>query len=114
VGKINFNSFMVFCKTLEGQTFPTKGGRAEFKLVSVKSDCLYYYVISTNKERHSKRKWIERVLNHYALTRSLRPVDYVDVTTNASYTLALMDLYLKHQSNKPFFSNDILPPQSET
>ncbi len=91
---INFNSFMTFCKTLEGHTLPTMGGRSEFVLLSVESDCLHY-LPSTNKERHSKRKWIERVLNHYAMTNSLRPGDYVDVTTNASYTLALIDLYLK-------------------
>ena len=93
---ISFDPFMAFCKTLEGRTLPMKGGRAKVVLLSVKSDYLYYYVVSTNKERHSKRKWIERVLNHYALTGSLRPVDYVDVTKNASYTLTLMDLFLKH------------------
>jgi hypothetical protein len=92
---------MVFCKSLEGQTLPTKGGNAKFVLSSVKNDCLYYNVVSTNKERHSNRKWIERVLNHYALTGSLRPVDYVDVTINASYTLKLMELYLQNQSKQP-------------
>ncbi len=101
---INFDSFMAFCKTLEGQTLPTKGGRSQFVLLSVARDCLYY-LPSTKKERHSKRKWIERVLNHYALTNSLRPGDYVHVTTNASYTLTLMDLYLKQQSRNSSISN---------
>lgn len=89
---------MVFCKSLEGQTLPTKGGNATFVLSLVENDRLYYHVVSTNKERRSTRRRIERVLNHYAITESLRPVDYVHITTNASYTLSLMDLYLKHQS----------------
>jgi hypothetical protein len=101
VSAISFNRFMDFCKSLEGQTLPTKGGRAKFVLSLVESDCLYYTIVSTNKERHSKKSWIEKVLNHYAMTGSLRPVDYVDVTTNASYTLKLIELYLQNQSKLP-------------
>jgi len=98
---ISFSSFMAFCKTLEGQTLPTKGGNANFVLLSVKSDRLFYHVISTGNDRRSTKRWIEDVLNHYSKTGSLRPVDYVHITTNASYTLTLLDLFLKHQSNHP-------------
>ena len=92
---ISFDSFMAFCKTLEGHTLSTIGGNAKFVLVSAKNDRLDYLVVSTQKERHSTRRWIQAVLNHYALTGSLQPVDYGNVTYNASYTLALIDLYLK-------------------
>jgi len=98
---INFNSFMAFRKTLEGQTLSTKGGNARFVLVSAKNNRLDYLVVSTQKYRHSTRRWIQAVLDHYALTNSLRPVDYMDVTYNASYTLALMDLYLKQMYTLP-------------
>jgi hypothetical protein len=94
---IDFNSFMTFCKGLEGQTLPTVGGRARFVLSLVQNDCLYYIVESTRKLRHSTRPWIEAVLNHYAITESLRPVDYQHITFNASYTLSLIKLYLEHQ-----------------
>jgi len=97
---IDFNSFMIFCKGREGQTLPTAGGRAKFVLSSVQNDRLYYIVESTGKSRHSTRPWIEAVLNHYAKTKSLRPVDYQRVTFNASYTLSLIKLYLEHQRKR--------------
>jgi hypothetical protein len=104
--RISFAPFMAFCKTLEGRTLPTVGGQAEFVLAGVTPDTLYCRVVSTDKERRSKRKWIERVLDHHSLTGSLRPGDYVRVTTNASYTLALMDLYLKSPGSTPLDLRD--------
>jgi hypothetical protein len=98
---IRFTPFMDFCKGLVGQTLPTKGGNAKFILLSVKNDTLYYLVESTQNERHSNKKWIEKVLNHYALTGSLRTVDYVRITTNASYTLKLIELYLQSLPKNP-------------
>ena len=92
---IDFNSFMTFCKGLEEQTLPTVGERARFVLSSVQNDCLYF-VPSTGKPRHSRRPYIEDVLNHYAVTKSLRPVDYIQITRHASYTLTLIKLYLEH------------------
>lgn len=94
---IDFNSFMTFCKGLEGQTLPTVGERARFILSLVENDCLHYIVESTGKHRHSRKPYIEDVLNRYAMTRSLRPGDYVDITLNASYTLSLIKLYLELQ-----------------
>ena len=95
---IDFNSFMSFCTGLQGQTLPTVGEGAQFVLSLVKNDCLHYIVKSTGKHRHSSKPDIEDVLNHYAMTGSLCPGDYVHITRHASYTLTLIKLYLAHQS----------------
>lgn len=94
---IDFNSFIAFCRSLEGQTLPTIGGRAQFVLSSVRSDGLYYTVLSTLKVRKASRRYIAHVLKQYRMTNSLRPVDYQHITLNASYTLSLIKLYLKQQ-----------------
>jgi len=94
---MDFNSFITFCKGLEGLTLPTIGGKAHFVLSSVEHDRLHYIVESTGKIRHSTRPWIEAVLDHHKKTKSFRPKDYQDITFNASYTLALIKLYLEHQ-----------------
>jgi hypothetical protein len=104
MGTISFNPFMVFCKSLslKGQQLPTKGGRKKFVLSSVKNDCLYYYIVSSKSDKcHSTKREIEDVLNHYKITGSLRPVDYLDLTRHASYILKLMELYLQNQSKQP-------------
>lgn len=93
---IDFNSFMTFCKGLEGQTLPTVGKRAQFVLSLVENDCLHYIVESTGKYRYARSPYLENVLNRHARTRSLRPCDYRDITVNASYTLSLIKLYLEH------------------
>ncbi len=94
---IDFSSFIAFCRSLEGQTLPTIGGRAQFVLSSVRSDGLYYTVLSTLKVRKAGSPYIEDVLNQYQMTHSLRPVDYRQITLNASYTLSLIKLYLEQQ-----------------
>jgi hypothetical protein len=91
---IPYSSFMNFCKVLQGQTLTTAGGLAQFTLSSVQDNQLEYIVQSTGKTRRSRQEWIKKILNHYAITQSLRPVDYVDVTVNASYILTLMKLYI--------------------
>jgi hypothetical protein len=91
---IDYSAFMNFCKGFQGQTLPTAGGEAQFTLSSVQADKLEYIVQSTGKTRRSRREWIQKILNHHAMTQSLRPVDYAGVTVNASYILTLMKLYI--------------------
>lgn len=94
MSRIDFNSFMNFCRGLQGRTLATVGGRAEFTLTSVQPDSLDYHVLSTGKDRGTSRKWIVRLLERYEETKSLHPKDYLGITMNASYTLALLELYL--------------------
>lgn len=92
---IGFRSFMDFCKTLEGSTLPTAGGKARFDLSKVEKERLYYIPESTCKERFVPKRYIERVLDRYNKGWSLKPADYNDITMNASYTLALMKLFVE-------------------
>ena len=94
---ISYDSFMAFCEGLEGKTLSTIGVRSSFKLSSVRSDCLEF-VVSTKKTRRSHRPYIEDVLNTYALTQSLHPVDYTSI--NSSYILALIGLFVQISQRK--------------
>ena len=91
---INLEAFMAFCKTLEGRTLSTVGGKAQFKLSLVKNEGIYYTLKSTGKERSASKRHVERVLSRYTATDSLRNQDYVEITLNSSYILALIKLYL--------------------
>ncbi len=107
---IDYKSFMAFCKGLEGQILSTIGGSAKFELSSVEIDSLRYVPKSTLKNRPFPKPYIQDTLDHYAKTGSLKPSDYNELQTmNASYTLALIKLYLAHQlkqgkkeDNKPY------------
>lgn len=91
---IDFDSFMTFCKGREGRTLPTVGGRKQFVLSLVEEDCLHYIPVTSGIQRDShSKKYIERILNRYAMTDSLRPGGYRDISRNASYTLELIKLY---------------------
>lgn len=91
---IGFHSFVFFCKGLVGKILPTADGRAKFKLTLVQNGCLSYTPLSTRKIRHDDKNCIERVLAHYAASKSLRPKDYTNITVNASYILTLIKLYI--------------------
>ena len=93
---IDIDSFMAFCKNLEGRRLHTVGRRARFFLKPEHSpDRICYVPESSGKNRLSEKRWIERVLNRYAQIGSLRPIDYRDLTVHASYTLALIKLYIE-------------------
>ena len=85
---------MTFCKTLEGQTLSTVGGKAQFKLSLVEDEGIYYTLKSTGKERSVSKRHVERVLSRYIATDSLKNQDYVEISLNSSYILALIKLYL--------------------
>ena len=97
---IAYEPFMKFCKTGVDQVLPTIGGEAEFKLILVQGECLRWTVLSTKKEHYSKKKWIQKYLNYYNQTNSLRSTDYNKNIhcTEASNILALINLYV--DSNK--------------
>ncbi|MBI2850078.1 MAG: hypothetical protein HYX80_03435 [Chloroflexi bacterium] len=92
---VSVSSFMTFCKTLVGTTLPTAGGRANFELSKVTDETVYYTPLSTGKERGVKKRYLHPVLDRYARTGSLKPGDYQNITVNASYTVAIIKLYLE-------------------
>jgi len=74
----------------EGQILRTVRGK-EFR-VSVFGDCPFFIPLSTGQGRSDGRKAAERFLERYNSTGSPQSKDYVDVTRNASYFLALVKL----------------------
>lgn len=74
------------------------GPSARFVLISVAAEGLAYNILSSGKIRRSPRKYLERVLQRYRTTESLRPIDYQNITLNASYTLALVAGWSGHAS----------------
>ena len=51
--------------------------------------------LSTKKTRPHERKFIESVLDRFDKTGSFITTDYQDLTYNASYTLTLIEQYVK-------------------
>jgi len=94
---INIDSFMEFCRSLEGSKLKTVGGRSEFELSSVQHNKLCYKV-STRKIRDHTRRRIQMVLDRYNKTKSLKTTDYQGITFNASSILALIRLYCSKHS----------------
>jgi hypothetical protein len=89
---------MVFCKGKQKQSLSTIGGKSSFELSSVEENERLVFTVSTRKQRSSGRNYIQKVLDHYAMTGSLEPGDYISITMNASYILRLIKLYLENQS----------------
>ena len=52
------------------------------------------YVPQSGKPRPHRLKYLQRVCEEFSRVNSFRPVDYNDITMNASYTLALIKAYL--------------------
>ena len=82
---------------MEGQEISTRAGRSKFT-VCVAGDGVEYVPLSTKKPRLHERKIIDVVLDHFEKTGSFVISDYRDLTYNASYTLALIDRYLKNRA----------------
>ncbi|MEP1126482.1 MAG: hypothetical protein ABJH68_21565 [Ilumatobacter sp.] len=58
--------------------------------VGVYLECPFFIPASTGRGRSDGRKAVERFLDRYSETHSLRPADYSGVTRNASYLIGLI------------------------
>ncbi|MCM1566078.1 MAG: hypothetical protein NC238_09065 [Dehalobacter sp.] len=90
---IDYYAFIEFIRGLKGQTIYTMAKEKPFT-VDVISNGLIYTPFSTMIPRTHSKNFIERVLERFETTKSLRPADYHDITVNASYNLALLKMYL--------------------
>ena len=72
----------------------TRAGRSKFT-VCLAGDGVEFTPLSTKKPRLHERKFIERILSRFEKTGSFITSDYQNLTVNASYTLTLIDRYLK-------------------
>lgn len=92
MGNINTNEFIAFTRTLEGQELSTRSRRRKFTVRSVGGG-LEFTPLATDKPRFHNDHYIERVLDEFHRTGSWKTADYL-FTINASYQLAIIDLYL--------------------
>jgi hypothetical protein len=83
-----------FAKTLDGQELETATYNTKF-VVTVVNNGVYYTPLSTGKSRTHGRKWLERVCQRFSITNSFKPVDYKNLSKNASYALFLISRYLE-------------------
>ncbi len=91
--KIEYDSFIDFCKTLEGKTISTIGGKSSFKVTTVRYDRISYELLN-GKPRHTERVRIQKALERFAETGSLKTTNYTKFTQASSYTLALIREYI--------------------
>jgi hypothetical protein len=83
---------VAFCKTRVGRELDTIGGKSKFVLHKV-TDRAFYYQVSQNDIRKQNIRYVERVLEQYAKIQSLNPGHYSNITPNASFILALIQIY---------------------
>jgi hypothetical protein len=89
---VTADDVLQFAKSLKGHTLQTIARKKDF-VVDLRGNGLMYTPLSTRKPRPHERKYVERVCDTYSRTGSLCPADYLNLTRNASYTLALIAAY---------------------
>jgi len=96
MSRIPLDSFLDFCKSLDGQEVCTLKRHAKFKVKVVGQD-LEFTPVTTGKPRAHKKGYVSGVLDLFNHSRSLRPSDYMHYTVNASYQLALIQGYITNR-----------------
>jgi hypothetical protein len=86
----SYDEFLRLARRFQGQTLETKTGK-QFT-VEVKDGLAHFTPESTGTRRNTSRAVTEDLLERFTRTRSFRPSDYVDITRNASYYVALLRL----------------------
>ena len=82
-----------FASTLEGEALATRARRAAFSICVV-PEGLQITPASSGTPRFVGREKIQSVLDEYIRLGSIRPTDYLTVTFDSSYLLALISLYI--------------------
>ena len=82
-----------FASTLEGETMATRARQAAFSICVV-PEGLEITPASSGTPRVVRKEKIQSVLDEYARSGSIRPTDYLTVTFDSSYLLALISLYI--------------------
>lgn len=76
---------------LDGHVIPTLYRRRTFIVRVAPDDSgLEYTPLATGKPRVQSWAYVDKILERYNATRSLRPRDYKEITAHASYVLALL------------------------
>ena len=92
--RIAHGEFVAFVRTQVGQELTTLKQHKPFT-VRYTANGLLFTPGSTAKPRQQSFDELDHLLEKFAASGSLRPVDYQTSTRNASYLLTLIALYLK-------------------
>lgn len=85
---MTYDELVALARRFEGQTLETVTGK-QFT-VGVALECPFFTPASSGYGQSDGRKAAERFVERYNQIGSLRPVDYADVTRNASYYVGLL------------------------
>lgn len=85
---VTYDDFIRLARSLAGRNLETLTGKRV--TVEVEGGLAYFTPESTGVRRNTSRAVTEELLKRFNRTGSLRPSDYVDITRNASYYVALL------------------------
>jgi hypothetical protein len=85
---VTYEELLQLAHRFEGRTLETVTGKRF--AVGVALDCPFFTPQSSGYGQSDGRKAVERFLERYNETGSLRPGDYAGVTRNASYLIGLL------------------------
>jgi hypothetical protein len=85
---MTYEELLDLARRLEGETLETVTGRRF--TVGIALDCPFFTPESSGYGQSDGRRAVERFLERYNATGSLRPGDYADVSRNASYLIGML------------------------
>lgn len=88
VEPLRYETLLEAARALEDRPLTTVTGRSF--TVGTNLDSIVFTPASSGRGRSDGRKAAERFVERYNAARSFRPVDYADVTRNASYLIGLV------------------------
>jgi len=91
------SEFFAFCRNIEGEELFTQTQGKSFS-VEVVGDLLYFVPGSSGKRRKADLEKVSQVVARLSEIDSQRPVDYQDITFNASYILELIRQWHKRKA----------------
>lgn len=87
---MTYEELLALARRFEGKTLETVTGKKFTVGVSPAENCPFFTPASSGWGQTDGRKAAERFVARYNQIQSLRPVDYADVTRNASYYVGLL------------------------
>lgn len=91
---------LVFAQTLEGTQLITHARARPFSLKVIPTG-IEFVPESTGEPRRVSTEMVQLVYDEYTRSQSLRPSHYQAITFDASYLLALIDLYVRRDGAGP-------------
>jgi len=99
LGSMTYEELLALAREFEGHTLETVTGRRY--RVGVYLDCPSFTPESSGYGQSDGRRAVERFVERYNETGSLRPGDYAKVSRNASYLIGLLIAAGASQTSAP-------------